>query len=153
MKLLPTFLFLCFALTLYAQHPNNELPVPADSKKALKTVEKNRKIRNRSKSRRSRFGTEQSITKSTLNRNALSYNHQGVKKERQLFEVKRDKYAGTLVTLLDLEGYKPSAKNKVFRIKAGEKIQLLKEKRKKYKIKYAGKTLFVDRQYYVAKRD
>lgn len=153
MKFLSTLLFLLFTFTLSAQHPHNEVPMPTDSKKALKNVEKNRRIRNRSKSRPTRFNTEQRIDKATLNQNALSYNRNQVRKERKLFTVKKNKYAGSLVVLVDLKGYKSSAKHKTFKIKAGEKIQLLKEKRKKFKIKYAGKTLFVDRQYYIAERD
>lgn len=153
MKLFPILFFLLSVFTLSAQHHNNELPVATDSKKALENVEKNKRIRNRSKSRISKRSLEQRMDKATLNQNALSYTHKQVRKERKLFTVKKDKYVGSLVVLLDLKGYKSKAKHKAFNIKAGEKIQLLKEKKKKFKIKYAGKTLFVDRQYYLADRD
>ena len=60
MKLFPTILFLLFVLTVSAQR-NNELPIPADSKKALENIEKNKKIRNRSKRRVLKRNIEQKV--------------------------------------------------------------------------------------------
>ena len=159
MKNNTTLLFILLSFALCAQNArqqqrqeaaNNSVSKVIDSDKATKAKAQNQQIRNRAMARHNDTpATRLRLANRGLSPNSLSYNYDGVRKEQVLFE----KAGKSHLVLVDLQGYLTNDPSQPVLIAAGEQVRILRKKKKQYKVRYKRWTLFVDRVFYVGKRE